>query len=436
MSFTDTINEKFSALQQNSSRLQAFRQKGFDNFQRLGIPGSKNEEWKYTRISALFSKNFEINTSGTLAKSPAYYLGAVRLPGSIGSNELVFINGVYSKECSRVTDGLFVMPLEDAARSDYKTYITAHLGHSSRFMKDGLNALNTAFTSNGLFILLKKGRMLESPVYIYHYTDTNTNPVFVQPRILFVLEEDAQAEIIEHYINEGTQEAFTNEVFEIVVKENARLEYYKVQNEKPHCHHAGTTHIRQSGRCFTHCVTVTLNGGTIRNNLNLLMEAAHNEGHMYGLYMGNGNTHIDNHTIVDNQQPNCFSNELYKGIMDGNSTGVFNGKIFVQQDAQKTNAYQSNKNILVSDNASVNTKPQLEIYADDVKCSHGCTIGQLDEEAMFYMRSRGIDEKRAKALLLHAFASDIIAQVKPENLQKYLKANISRRLLITDDENN
>lgn len=436
MSFTDIINDKFSAVQQNATRLQSFRQKGFDSFKRLGIPTLKNEEWKYTRISALLTKDFEINTNTALAKSAAYYQNAVRLPGSLGANELVFINGVYSKECSRVTDGLFVMPLEDAAKSDYKTYVGAHLGHSSRYNKDGMNALNSAFTSNGLFMLLKKNRMLENPIYIYHYTDSSANALFVQPRILFMMEEGAQAEVIEHYLNEGSHDAFTNEVFEIVVKEDARLEYYKVQNENEHCHHTGTTHIRQSGRCFTHCVTVTLNGGIIRNNLNLLMEAAHNEGHMYGLYLCNGNMHVDNHTVVDNQQPNCFSNELYKGVMDGKSTGVFNGKIFVQQDAQKTNAYQSNKNILVSDNASVNTKPQLEIFADDVKCSHGCTVGQLDEEAMFYMRTRGIDEKRAKALLLHAFASDIVQQVKPENLRQYLKAHISRRLLMSDDDSN
>ena len=155
------------------------------------------------------------------------------------------------------------------------------------------------------------------------------------------------------------------------------LEYYKMQDEDVNCHHVGTTHIQQVGKCFTHCVTVTLNGGTVRNNINMIWKQQHNEGHLYGLYMLNGKTHVDNHSIVDNVMPNCFSNELYKGIMDGNSTGVFNGKIFVRQDAQKTNAYQSNKNVLMSDTASVNTKPQLEIFADDVKCSHGCTVGQF-----------------------------------------------------------
>jgi Fe-S cluster assembly protein SufD len=164
----------------------------------------------------------------------------------------------------------------------------------------------------------------------------------------------------------------------------------------------------------------------------MILEAANNEGHLYGLYMVDGKTHVDNHSIVDNVMPNCFSNELYKGIMDGNSTGVFNGKIFVRQDAQKTNAYQSNKNVLMSDTASVNTKPQLEIFADDVKCSHGCTVGSLDDEALFYLRTRGIDEKKAKSLLLKAFALDILEQVKPQALRNYLEQKINNRLDFTE----
>jgi Fe-S cluster assembly protein SufD len=179
-----------------------------------------------------------------------------------------------------------------------------------------------------------------------------------------------------------------------------------------------------------HTVTISLDGGTVRNNLNMVMEAPNSEAHLYGLYFGNGDTHIDNHTVVDNVAPNCYSNELYKGILDGESTGVFNGKIFVRQPAQKTNAYQSNKNILLSDSASVNTKPQLEIFADDVKCSHGCTIGRLDEEALFYLRSRGISQQAAKSLLLHAFAIDVLEHIKPEPIRAFVDDLISQRLAI------
>ncbi|MEY4628793.1 MAG: hypothetical protein RLZZ595_1119, partial [Bacteroidota bacterium] len=199
-------------------------------------------------------------------------------------------------------------------------------------------------------------------------------------------------------------------------------------NEGKDANHAGTTHIRQLEKCVTHAVTLTLSGKLVRNNLNMVMEAANSESHMYGLYLLNGETLADNHTIVDNQQPNCLSNELYKGIMDEKSTGVFNGKIFVRQDAQKTNAYQSNKNILISENASANTKPQLEIFADDVKCSHGCTIGKLDQDAMFYLKTRGISEQTARAMLLHAFAIDILDQIKNEEIRNYADKLISERL--------
>jgi Fe-S cluster assembly protein SufD len=223
-------------------------------------------------------------------------------------------------------------------------------------------------------------------------------------------------------------DSFTNEVVEIVVKDNAILEYYKIQNDRANGSHVGTTHIRQIGKSYAHTVIVSLDGGMIRNNTNIVMEAAGNEAHMYGLYLLKGNSHVDNHTLVDNRMPNCFSNELYKGVMDERSTGVFSGKIFVRPDAQKTNAYQTNNNILLSDNATVNTKPQLEIFADDVKCSHGCTVGRLDEEALFYLRARGISKEHAQAMLLKAFAESIIEQIKIEPLKDYAEQLIVDRL--------
>jgi Fe-S cluster assembly protein SufD len=206
----------------------------------------------------------------------------------------------------------------------------------------------------------------------------------------------------------------------------------KLQNEGAGSSHTGTTHIRQFGRCNTHAVTITLSGTLVRNNLNMIMEAANSESHMYGLYLLNGKTLADNHTIVDNQMPNCLSNELYKGIMDEESTGVFNGKIFVRQDAQKTNAYQSNKNILIGNQSSANTKPQLEIFADDVKCSHGCTVGKLDENALFYLKARGIPDDKAKALLLHAFAVDVLDQIKSDAIRTYADKLISERLTYSE----
>ena len=432
MSLTDTIQDKYNELNAvaGNGLLGSLRQKSFELYNKSGIPTSRNEEWKYTRLAGLANKNFSVHTTAVVPSTET--LNNVRLQNEFAA-ELFFVNGVFVKEISTFTnDALVVLNLHEAAESEYKNYLHQYLNQSSKYMKDGMNALNAAFTANGLFVLIKNNKVIEQPIFIYHLTDTNNDNVFVQPRSLFVVEENAQVQLIELYKNNGSQESFTNEVIEIAVHENARLEYYKVQDENENCHHVGTTHVQQVGKCFTHCVTVTLNGGTIRNNINMILEAPNNEGHLYGLYMVDGKTHVDNHSIVDNTQPNCFSNELYKGIMDGNSTGVFNGKIFVRQDAQKTNAYQSNKNVLMSDSASVNTKPQLEIFADDVKCSHGCTIGQLDEDALFYLRARGIGEKQAKALLLHAFATDILEQVKPEKLRSYLEQKIDERLNIED----
>jgi Fe-S cluster assembly protein SufD len=428
MSLTETIQDKYNELNAAAGNglLGSLRAKAFELFNKSGIPTSRNEEWKYTRLTGLTNKNFAVHTTAVVPTKET--LNNVRLQTESAA-ELFFVNGVFVKEISTfANDALAVLNLHEAAESEYKNYVQQHLNQSSKYMKDGMNALNAAFTANGLFVLVKKNKAVEQPIFIYHLTDTENDNVFVQPRSLFVVEENAQVQLVELYKNNGLHESFTNEVIEIAVHENARLEYYKVQDENENCHHVGTTHVQQVGTCFTHCVTVTLNGGTIRNNINMILEAPNNEGHLYGLYMVDGKTHVDNHSIVDNVQPNCFSNEFYKGIMDGNSTGVFNGKIFVRQDAQKTNAYQSNKNVLMSDSASVNTKPQLEIFADDVKCSHGCTIGQLDEDALFYLRARGIGEKKAKALLLHAFAADILEQVKIEVLKNYLERKIDERL--------
>ena len=244
--------------------------------------------------------------------------------------------------------------------------------------------------------------------------------------VLCMLRKRHRFTLVETFATIGQGEGFTNQVMEIVVEKDARLEYYKIQNDAGS--QVSTTHIRQIGKSYSNTVTISLNGGIVRNNLNIVLDAEHCEAHLYGLYFQKGQNHVDNHTVVDNVKPNCFSNELYKGIMDDNATGVFNGKIFVRPQAQKTNAYQSNKNILLSGSATVNTKPQLEIFADDVKCSHGCTVGRLDEEALFYLQSRGITEKNAKSLLLHAFAGDILEHIKLKVIREYVDQLISERL--------
>jgi Fe-S cluster assembly protein SufD len=429
MDTTNFFKEHFDKLQlkNGSSGLEAIRQKAFHRFNEKGIPAARNEEWKYTRIGSLFNQeyNFPLNASVISDEE----IKAVRLPGYEDANELFFINGFFSPAHSTLrSSNLIVLPLEEAAKHEYKEVVATHLGHSSHYQQDGINALNTAFVHGGAFIHVKKGKITEHPVYVYHICDARSANIFSQPRSLVHISENAQMQLVETYATLGSGQSFTNGVVEIVVEKDAVLEYYKIQNDAAHTNHVSTTHIRQVGKSYTHTVTISLNGNIVRNNLNVVLEADHCESHLYGLYFLNGNTHVDNHTTVDNVKPNCFSNELYKGIINDSATGVFNGKIFVQPQAQKTNAYQTNKNILLSDAASVNTKPQLEIFADDVKCSHGCTIGRLDEEGLFYLQSRGLREDIARSLLVHAFAVDVLEHIKPTAIRKYVDQLISKRL--------
>ncbi|HET9431710.1 MAG TPA: Fe-S cluster assembly protein SufD, partial [Chitinophagaceae bacterium] len=380
-------------------------------------------------IASLFNKEYQFHNSQMPTGLTAADLDPFRLPGHENANELVFVNGYFSFALSGIRSAsLVVLTLEDAVGGEHRELVLENLGHSRHLLNDGINALNTAFIKGGVFIHVRKGLEVEHPVYIYNITDARRSNIFSQPRSLVHVAENARVQIVETYVTLGVAESFTNQVMETVVEKDAMVEYYKIQNDTNQSSQVSTTHIRQKGKSHVHTVVISLGAGMIRNNLNLVMEADHCEAHLYGLYFPSGNGHVDNHTIVDNVKPHCFSNEFYKGILDENATGVFNGKIFVRQDAQKTNAYQSNKNILLSDTASVNTKPQLEIFADDVKCSHGCTIGRLDEVGLFYLRSRGISEKTAKALLLHAFAVDILEHIKPEALRTYVDEQISERL--------
>ena len=434
----DTINieylgDKFNQLQSANADgiLSNIRKEGFKSFNKNGIPTLRNEEWRFTNVSNLFRKeynlpkdNLEINTSD---------IDSIRLPGYANANELVFVNGRYIPELSVIRSSekeCIIMPLENAVKNEYKNLVNEHLGKSSLVIKDGIHALNTSFIYGGVFIHVNKNQVLEHPVYLYHLSDTRNNHTLAQPRSLVYVDQSAKLQLIESFATIGTMDSFTNGVTEIVVNTNAIVEYYKIQNDVVNASQVTTTHIRQVGKSYAHGVTISLNGGLIRNNMNIVMEAEGNEAHLYGLYLLKGKTHVDNHTLVDNTKPNCFSNEFYKGILDDSSSGVFSGKIFVRPDAQKTNAYQSNKNILLSDDATINTKPQLEIFADDVKCSHGCTVGQLDEEALFYLRTRGISKEHAQSMLLSAFAEDVVMQIKLEPLRNYVDKLIIDRLSV------
>ena len=410
------------------------RLEGFEAFEQTGLPTRRDEEWKYTGISGLFDNPAYFAANLPKAQPEPAIVDAVRLPGHLQANELVFVNGRFSPMLSTIRspkNQLTVLPLEEAATGSYKELVREHLGKSSTSVRDGVHALNTSFIQEGVFIHVAKGQQLNEPVYLYHISDARQGPILSQPRSLVIIEQNAKLQLVETYHTLGASDSFTNQVMEVVTDKGAKLEYYKIQEDAVTASQVSTTHIRQVGNSYVHAVTVTLSGGIIRNNMQVVMEASENEAHLYGLYILNGDTHADNHTLVDHRQPNCLSNEYYKGILDDQATGVFNGKIMVRPDAQKTNAYQTNKNVLLADDATINTKPQLEIFADDVKCSHGCTVGQLDENALFYLTARGIPKADARALLLQAFALDITDQVKPGPLRAYIAQRISERLSIS-----
>lgn len=422
----DLIRDRMLALKQAgaSERISQVRNEAIDLFERTGIPTSRNEEWKYTRLGGLFKSTFTFSDD----KPETIEFEKHYLPGHSNANVVVFVNGKYAAAQSKVISaGLEVLTLEEGVEK-YPDFVNTHLGDSQEYMQDGINALNTALIQGGVFILAKQGKLIEHPLYIYHLVRCDKNNMLNQPRSLVHVQRGAHLRLVETYASFGKMESLTNEVMEVVVEADAIFDYVKIQNDAAHTSNLGTVHIRQVEQSVVHTVNITIDGKLVRNNTQIIMDAPHCEAHLYGLYVEDGDMHVDNHTVVDNRAPNCFSNELYKGVLGGKSTGVFNGKIFVRQDAQKINAFQSNKNILLSDSASVNTKPQLEIYADDVKCSHGCTVGRLDEEGLFYLQSRGVPENVARGMMLHSFMMDVLDQLKDTELKNYVDRLIVNKL--------
>ncbi len=425
------FKERFEQLQADTvdTHIKTIRDEAFDEFSRTGIPTVRHEEWKYTQINDFFSKDYHFTADLKEQFFTKQDLAAIQIPGTAEANVIVFVNGHYHPELSTIkSEELEIFSLQEAAHNQFAPIVEKHLGHSAQYHRDGINALNTAFIQEGVFIHVLKNRSAKHPVYFYNITDARNGNIFAQPRVLVHVDVNAHLQMVETFSTIGSDESFTNQVIEMVVEKDAVVDFYKIQNDAPNSTIVSTTHVHQIGTSIANVVTVSLSGGLVRNNLNMVMSAPNSLANMYGLYLQNGHTHVDNHTVVDNLEPNCVSNELYKGVLNGHSTGVFNGKIFVRQKAQKTNAYQSNKNILLSENASVNTKPQLEIFADDVRCSHGCTVGQLDEEALFYMRSRGISNATATSLLLHGFALDILQKIKPSEIRLYVDDLVKQSL--------
>jgi Fe-S cluster assembly protein SufD len=293
---------------------------------------------------------------------------------------------------------------------------------------DSISSLNTAFSSEGAFIHIPKNKLAEKPIQIIHFSTGNESAVMLQPRNLIVVDENSHVQIIERHQSLTDNPVLTNSVTEIFANKRAIIDYYKVQNDNQNASLIDNTFIKQKQESHASVHTFTFGGGLTRNNLNFYQHGERIDSTLKGVTIIGDKQHVDHNTLVHHIEPNCESHQDYKGIFGDNSTGVFNGKVVVEKEAQKTNAFQANNNILVSDNSAINTKPQLEIFADDVKCSHGCTIGQLDESALFYMRSRGIPEKEAKALLMYAFSNNVLESVKIPELKTRINRLIANKL--------
>lgn len=403
----------------------ALRKEALEVFRTLGLP-VKNEEYKHTPVTRILERNF--NFADTTTPSANVDPTAFFIPG-LEANVLVFVNGVYTPERSTITaeSGITILPLAKAF-TEKSDAVTKHFAQYADYKTDALAAWNTAAWKDGVFVEVQANKVVEKPIIIYHIHDTQGGAVVSASRNLFIVGRSGEVTIIEKLDTTGAANGFSNHITEAVVAENAGLNYYQVQNDEGNRYHFGYTQVYQSNASRVNTYTFTLDGKFVRNNLHLSLDGEGIESHMYGLYLLQGETLADNHTVADHKKPNSFSNEVYKGILDGKSKGIFNGKIYVRPQAQKTNAFQANRNILLTDTATINTKPQLEIWADDVKCSHGCTTGQLDEEALFYLQSRGIHKDTARAMMLYAFVGELLDNIKQPVIREYLDARVSDRL--------
>jgi Fe-S cluster assembly protein SufD len=400
------------------------RTQAIKSFTEHGIPKRKSEEYKYINFDLILKEEFTLNTNKTGVSKEIENLFFLK-----NAINIVIENGIFIPELSTTTDlpkGLIISSIAEASKK-HATIFEQYYSKVVDINSDAFIAANTALTKDGAFVYVEKNAIIETPIHIVHISNSNTNTI-TNPRNLIVVESGAQAKIIESYqtINSSAK-TINNALTEIVVNTSAIVDHYKIQDESDFGNLINTTHAIQQQHSVFSTYTFILSGSLVRNNLNIILNDKNIESHLNGLYLTKGIQQVDNHTLVDHRMPNCNSNELYKGIVDDKSTATFNGKIFVRKDAQQTNAFQSNKNILLSDDGTINTKPQLEIYADDVKCSHGTSTGKLDEEKIFYLRARGLSELSAKKMLLHAFASEVTDTIKIEELKEYVEAKIASR---------
>ena len=417
----------FDAQDGPQRKLQDERAAAIEVFEQQGFPTKKLEDWKYTSLRTLTKNDFSVfpkeEVNLKLEKVKPYILQ------DVDTYKIVFVDGIYNAYLSETThDGIDVCLLSAALTKRKFAQVIKKYFNQIAEKEASLTALNTAFTKEGAYIYVPEGKVVEKPVQIIHFaTDKNPNMI-LQPRNLIVLEKNAEIQIVERHQSLTSEATFTNVVTEIFTEQNAQLDYYKIQNDNSEASLIDSTYIAQQKHSHAKVHTFSFGGKLTRNNLNFYHKEPEINSTMKGITLIEGKQFVDHHTLVHHAQPNSESHQDYKGIYAENATGVFNGKIIVEKEAQKTNAFQQNNNILMDDKASINTKPQLEIFADDVKCSHGCTIGQLDEDALFYLQTRGIPKKEARGLLTYAFANNILQSVQIDSVKKRINKLIANKL--------
>jgi len=408
------------------SYVHDIRSEAIKQFESIGFPNKKLENWKYTSLKNLLNTDYsvlpEINNVLEFKNIRKYLID------DIDSYKIIFVDGKYCSHLSETThEGMDICILSAAlTQSKYELIIENYFNKIA--LKDGITSLNTAFSNEGAFIHIPKNKFVEKPIQIIHFSTGNEASLMFQPRNIIVVDENSQVQIIERHQSLSENKVFTNSVTEIYADKKSIIDYYKIQNDNLQASLIDNTYVNQQRNSIFSMHTFSFGNELVRNNLNISQNDEFIETIIKGVTIIGNKQHVDHNTLIQHNKPNCNSHQDYKGIYDNKSTGVFNGKIIVEKQAQKTNAFQSNNNVLLSDKATINAKPQLEIYADDVKCSHGCTVGQLDKNALFYLKSRGIPEKEATALLMYGFANNILESVKIPEIKTRINHIIATKL--------
>lgn len=409
------------------AELHDVRTAAIKNFENKGFPTKKDEAWKYTSLNAILKNDFTVFSKQDNAVEfnhvKKYFLH------EIDTYKVVFIDGIFSSHLSSTThEGIDVCLMSSAlTKPKYKMVIDTYFNQIAN-RDESLTSLNTAFAIEGAYINIPKSKVADKPIEIMYFSTGNEAALLVQPRNLVIVGENSHVQIIERHQSLTENPVLTNSVTEIFAQKRAIVDYYKIQNDTLEANLIDNTYVSQKQESHVSVHTFSFGGNLTRNNLNFYHFGEHLTSTLNGITIIGEKQHVDHYTLVKHSTPNCESFQDYKGIYADRSTGVFNGKVYVEKEAQKTNAFQKSNNILLSDKATINAKPQLEIFADDVKCSHGCTIGQLDETAMFYMQQRGIPKKEAKALLMYAFSNAVIENIKIPELKQRITKIIATKL--------